>query len=552
MTDIKRNAAIFMASDGYDPVKNGINGRRVAGASFLRGFLRHGAVDEFVSLSSGAGGQQLFADVAADVGAKPPLRAVYLANPMRIAPVGTLYYPSPNFADETWRRAAFDSASYSICGITHTTATRAVMEGVHNLRTSPQMEWDGIICTSTSVKGMMVRLMDGVDDHLVQRFGAVPPRPQMPVIPLGIDCAEYARDDAVRASYRAERGWGENDIVISTLSRLSPEGKFDPLPLFIALEQAQGRLIGKRLHLLVCGVYNDQHSRKVFANGARELMPNVSYAELDGADILARKRAYSAADIFSFPIDNVQETFGLAPIEAMAAGLPLVVSDWDGMKDTVTPEVGIRISTKTLRGVHGFYDARRYLGKVYSYAQYTAILSALTQIDMPQMVEAFVTLARDADLRAKMGAAARERARNVYDWSVVIPQMQEFWGELAAIRGAKARPLARGTMPKVPIAPLPFDVFADYPTTQMVEDAAVYLPTGIHGDRDAAMMHALRRYDAVGHAFEPGARVQMVLAAVGEGATQSEVVATTGLPDLTVDRCLIWLLKYDFVRISTG
>ncbi|GAB1363213.1 hypothetical protein MASR1M32_24490 [Rhodobacter sp.] len=36
------NAAIWYAPDGYDPGAKGINGRRVAGESFLRGFFAHG------------------------------------------------------------------------------------------------------------------------------------------------------------------------------------------------------------------------------------------------------------------------------------------------------------------------------------------------------------------------------------------------------------------------------------------------------------------------------------------------------------------------------
>ena len=38
--------------------------------------------------------------------------------------------------------------------------------------------------------------------------------------------------------------------------------------------------------------------------------------------------------------DNIQETFGLTPVEAMAAGLPCVMSDWDGYRDTVRDGVG--------------------------------------------------------------------------------------------------------------------------------------------------------------------------------------------------------------------
>ena len=42
----ERNAAIWYAQDGFDPAAKGINGRRVADESFLKGFLRHADVDE--------------------------------------------------------------------------------------------------------------------------------------------------------------------------------------------------------------------------------------------------------------------------------------------------------------------------------------------------------------------------------------------------------------------------------------------------------------------------------------------------------------------------
>ena len=42
----------------------------------------------------------------------------------------------------------------------------------------------------------------------------------------------------------------------------------------------------------------------------------------------------------------MQESFGLTPIEAMAAGLPRVISDWDGYRDSVNDgEDGFLIRT---------------------------------------------------------------------------------------------------------------------------------------------------------------------------------------------------------------
>jgi glycosyltransferase involved in cell wall biosynthesis len=44
---------------------------------------------------------------------------------------------------------------------------------------------------------------------------------------------------------------------------------------------------------------------------------------------------YRAADVFLSPVDNVQEMFGIRPVEAMACGIPQVVADWNGYRDLV-------------------------------------------------------------------------------------------------------------------------------------------------------------------------------------------------------------------------
>ena len=76
-------AAIWYASDGFDPTKKGINGRRVAGESFLRGFFAHGDVTEFVSLAHTQADHAAFADLAHGMGVTRPLRAVRHGNQRR-------------------------------------------------------------------------------------------------------------------------------------------------------------------------------------------------------------------------------------------------------------------------------------------------------------------------------------------------------------------------------------------------------------------------------------------------------------------------------------
>lgn len=549
MADPDRNAAIWFASDGYDPDAKGINGRRVAGASFLGGFFEHADVDEFVSVTAGINGRDRFRGLKDQHAPDTPHRALYQLTLGRIAPVGTMYYPAPNYAEHCWKRQACGMHRYSICGITHTTATQAVMRGFFDLRAGPQAEWDGVICTSHAVHAATLRNMEIAEDFLRDRFGTLPPRPQMPVIPLGIDCAAFRHDPEARTRLRRRMGWKKDDVVVVTLSRLLPYGKFDPGPLFVALQQAQETLgKSRRLHFLACGIYGDTHSKSVFESCAKGLMPDVSFRHLPGDDPRARQETLSGGDIFAFPIDNVQETFGLSPVEAMAAGLPVVVSDWDGMRDTVSEDAGIRIPTRTAAAKASAPEAEGYLAGLHSYAQYGNRLSMLTALEVGAMARAFAGLARNEDQRRRMGAAARQRAQTLYDWAVVIPQMQEFWAELAAIRRASA---ATRDGPAVnPVGPLPFDVFASYPSDRL--DRQTLRVAANAPSARLQEVFSLRRYSNLGRPAEKLETLDRVLAALSDSGKRGNTVSGLSRrlrwnPD-TVERAVVFLLKYDLAR----
>ncbi|MEY3961006.1 MAG: hypothetical protein RIR14_1660, partial [Pseudomonadota bacterium] len=461
-----QNAAIWYAQDGFDPAAKGINGRRVAGESFLKGFLRHADVDEFVILSKMPEDVEPVRALAETLRPAVPLRAASLMRPTSIGPVNQVFYPSPNFGAEAWRRAPYGTGAYALSGITHTTSTQAVMEGWLNLRVAPVAEWDAVICTSNAVQASVRYQLDLIDTHLKRQLNAtLRPRPLLPVIPLGIHCDDFTPDPAAGKALRARLGAAEGDVVFTTIARLTPHEKFDPLPIYLAMQAAQKKLgPGQKLHVAFCGVFREDYSRRVFEEGARRLMPDVGFALLDGADAAERKAVLSGADVFMFLIDNIQETFGLAPIEGMAAGLPLLVSDWDGMKDTVTPDVGFRVTSRTLPGPHLAQEALRYQGGYDSYVQYCSLASAMTEIDMGELTARILDLAQNPGLRRKMGAAAQVRARSVYDWAQIIPQMQALWAEQEARRtAAEARP-ARYAADALPIAPSPTGLFGSYPT----------------------------------------------------------------------------------------
>ena len=553
------NAAIWFSADGYDPKARGINGRRVAGESFLQGFFAHADVAEFVSLAHARADHAAFARLARDRGVTRPLRAVRLDAPAALAPVDVVFYPAPVTTGECWRRLQYGSAAWALCGITHTTATRNVIQGVFDLRSAPQMPWDAVICTSRAVQTSVRRLMELAEVHLAQRFpgATLPARPLLPVIPLGIDCAQLQPDPALGKALRDRIGAGPRDILAVTIARLTPDEKFDPLPLFLALEQAAGAVAaagGGKLHLVLCGQLGEPQWEKIFAEAAARLMPSCGYHLLDGGDADDRKATLSGGDIFVFPIDNLQETFGLAPIEAMAAGLPVIVSDWDGMKDTVTADVGFRIPTELPRPGLSGYVSQRFVGGTDSYLQYLSQMSAMTPLDLAALTRALVTLSLDPDLRARMGRAAQARARALYDWSVVIPQMQALWGEQAAMLAhARARggaQIAPRPPEILPVGPAVDEMFADYPSAFARPDrrlAAAAAPP----DLPPGEMMALRNYAARRRLIEDPARIEAVRAAYAatgpHGATETDVAAATGVAPPVVARIALWLLKYGYL-----
>lgn len=554
--DPARNAAIWYGEDGYEPEKTGLNGRRMAGSSFLDGFLRHAAIGELVSLvGSRAEATAISARLAAS-GRGLSHRIVDKGTLQRIAPVGTLCYASPRYDALCWQRLSLGPRTFSISGITHTTDTKGIMKSWFDLRASPQMEWDGIICTSRAVHAATVRNIELADDFLRERFGGrLPARPQMPVIPLGIRCDDFRPDPAERRALRADFGWTEDDIAVLTVARLLPAGKFDPAPLFIALQRAQERLgPAKRLQFLACGVYGPGLNRKIFEDCARELMPGVGYHHLDGTERAQRHRALSGADIFAFAIDNTQESFGLAPVEAMAAGLPVVASDWDGLRDTVTPDAGIRVPTRSVPAGCTLPESLGYLSGKLHYAQYGNRLASMTEIDLAAMTEAFVTLAGDAGLRRQMGAAGQRRARQLYDWAAVIPQMQDFWQELSRIRTA-ALPARRGApWLRNPVAPLPMDLFAAYPGELFTDTGARFVVAA--PPERLRQIWQLRRHDGIGNPFEKLATLETVFAAIAAqgaaGTSPGRLARKTGIATVTLTRCWLFFLKFGLIRSAEG
>ncbi|TWI37965.1 glycosyl transferase family 1 [Paracoccus sulfuroxidans] len=545
--------ALYFVSDAYDPGRHGLNGRRVAGQSFLTGYLRHmgeGPLTLCVDTAQAARAAREFCET---VSPGRELRIVPTYSP-QMTGIGTMYYPALTIADRAWARMPRGQSAWSLCGITHTTATRGSMAQIAQLGVAPLEPWDAVICTSRAVQSGVQTQLALTEEYLARRMpgGAPPPRPITEVIPLGIDTAAFAPDPSEGAKLRQKLGIAEGDVLCMVLSRLVPWGKFDPIPLYLSLQKA-AQMTGKRLHLALVGRLDVGARERDFTDPAR-LMPDVTLHILDGADAAVRKASFSGADMFLFPIDNLQETFGLAPIEAMAAGLPVIATDWDGLRDTVSPESGFLIPTVTGDADHSRVESVRYLIGTDTELHFQGLAASMTSYDTGAMATRIAQLANDDDLRRRMGRAAQAHAISTFDWAQVIPQMQDLWARQNDLRAAVSREdSARYARLEVPVLPSAFATFAAWPSQRIKAGMLRVAATPAEGRAGIDEILTLRRHHEFKRGLETDERFHKVLAALRAAPgplTSGQLAKSLNLPVLAIERVVLWLVKYDLATLA--
>ena len=139
------------------------------------------------------------------------------------------------------------------------------------------------------------------------------------------------------------------------------------------------------------------------------------------------RQLFAAADVFVSPSDNIQESFGLTLLEAGAAGLPSVVSDWDGYRDLVEHETSGFLVPTLAPAATPLLDCRARTLPDNIHQMYRA---QQTAVDVPALAEALRRLVCDAPLRERMGRAARRRVLENFTWEGVIRRWLAFWDAL--------------------------------------------------------------------------------------------------------------------------
>ena len=539
--------SIFFHPDAIEGEDKDLVGRRSAGQSFLKGYLRNHHADTVRAVVENTKAGREFDAAARALGETRPIVVTTLRRAEDFGKVGSVFFPSPGFQTFPWLRHRQNPAACSFIGITHTVSTRRVMRGFHTLLSDPVYDWDAVICTSHAVQSVVTTQMEQERAFYTERFGAAQvPMPQFPVIPLGIETADFAPLGDARTRLRGQFGIADDAVVVMTMGRLSVVEKANPIPMMIALEQVAART-GREIHLWITGWTNRAEEEALHQAAAEALCQKVVVHFLDGRDKDLRRNLWAAADIFSLPADSIQETFGLVPVEAMAAGLPVVMPDWDGFRDTVVHgETGFLVPTRMASAGMGEELAARFADGRDGYLQYLTLVQSHVQIDVPAYAEAFEALVTNADLRKRMGRAAMAHARATLDWDAVIPQYQALADELAVRREAAKSP----AKPSNPYEIDPFALYAGYPSGTVGVDDVVTLARPVKPS-DYALMNRLSGRDLYRRHVIDAAQLDVFcgwLATHGPASIR-QIALGTDQPLTRVAAAVLILAKSDIVRL---
>ncbi|MDT0612824.1 glycosyltransferase [Streptomyces lancefieldiae] len=218
---------------------------------------------------------------------------------------------------------------------------RAVVATEHSLGDS-QMEGRDLTAgvralylASERLGSATVAVSSAVADRL-KRWGV--PAPRIEVVPNGIDLDRFRFDRERRERTRRRLGLPPGAFVVGGVGRLTPGKRFDVLiHALTRLGDDHWLLLvggGPEEHVLRRAAHEAGVAGRVLFTGERPYLPDGS----PGPDLPALT---SAMDLFASP--STEEAFGLAAVEALASGLPVLYASCPAIEDLPPPATARRV-----------------------------------------------------------------------------------------------------------------------------------------------------------------------------------------------------------------
>ena len=540
----------------------GLLGRQAACKGFLDAYLLGGAVEHLVAILAKPTGRESLRKLIesspspqarpkrVDAVDESNLHALFFPTP----PATVIHFPYVADTRYAWVRQSRGPDSYAISGVALTQSSLFGVEAMRNLVTAPFEPYDRVICPSRAVMAMIRAVTGAYSEHLREQFGGDPGlRVPLEHVPHGVDAERFrppVGDE--RASIRQRLGVEDDEICVLFVGRLSLHAKANPFSLFDAVARA-ARESGRKAHLVFAGWAANEGTHRAFQDGSRVFGAGVRTTLVNGTDPEYRKAVWHAADVFTLLSDSLQETFGLVVAEAMASGLPVVASDWDGCRENVVHgETGFLVPTYMVRDACPEATSRLLLGEI----NYDAFLGECNQtvtVDPAAASEAFRALFADEGLRREMGEAGRRRALERLAWPTVIKAYDRVWQaqEAERVERRKHREEGRRADHSVPSCYPPPDVtYAAFPTALLGGDERLIADENARERLDWLLRMTLSNYGAARRSIDPDALVKVLEAAREPSRLSDLAEALVGakVPPKAARPTLAWMLKYGLIR----
>ena len=233
-----------------------------------------------------------------------------------------------------------------------------------------------------------VRMATAVSQPAADRHGEyLAWRKPFSIIPNGVP--DIPRNQRHRAAIRRELGIGDETVALLAVGNARPEKGFEDLLDAAATLTARSAGPAQNIRVLVVGKMPDTpYCRDLLAQrqrlGLEDTVEFLGYRD-DTA------RLYPAADCFV--LSSRSEGLPMVLLEAMTAGLGVVATRVGGVPKAVGDEAGILVDAAA----------------------------------PDELAAAILTVASDADLRARLGAAARRRALENYSDDAMVERYIEVY-----------------------------------------------------------------------------------------------------------------------------
>ncbi len=519
------------------------NGLRRANDEFLKAIVRHSLFREihfFSEMSALPAIKSLWSEFLQRYGSDKIIRFLpvqSLTHFFKTTRYEVFHQGDPYIGRICGLRDSHGKDHFPITGRAHTLSTDTHLTRTRELLLSPLKNCDAIICSSHAQQRVMKRMLAAASSSISDQIGvAIPYKGELGLIPLGIEPDDVS--DVGRLEARQQLGYDPDRKIILCLGRVSPADKMDLQPLLLSVNDLVEERHFRDIQLVIAGE-GDAGGEFV-----QSLLKQAYELNLEGCirfelsiEDSRKQLLLAASDVFVSISDNIQESFGLAPLEAMNHGLPVVLSDWNGYRELVEDgDSGFLVDTLTSNHDELCQSAGVLLDHHAHFLQAQG-----TAVNINRLTNVLDRLLEDEGLRNRIGMKGKETVIERYRWEKVVVDYQQFCQQLNSEAARLTRPANRSIG-------LPFNkVFGHYASE--VVDEEQYFKTTDRGVRVLLGSERSTGYRELAYLLDAN-DIKTITHACLSGDCQQHL--KTLFPDSGfLGFALMWMCKYQLIEAVT-